>query len=248
MSAIGYASPASQYDGVGEVPEDTEQMFWLRMEDDYASRVKLADLLTRQYRYREAVEQYRRAEDIRQDDAALYLRLGGALLTLFRFDEARAAYRKCEDLGMREQSTAFYFGVWNYLTGAYGTAAEYFEKVLPCGDEMAIAAIYWHTLSAVRAGIPCALLGEVRPDMNVGHHTAYRKSMGVFLGEETADVLREETIEDKNDLNAAIQSYALAVYYENAGDSTRADECRKLCLSKESVWPCVASLAARRDE
>ena len=54
------------------------------MSDDYASRLKCGNLLARQYRYREAVELYRRAERIRQDDPALYLRLGGALLTLFR--------------------------------------------------------------------------------------------------------------------------------------------------------------------
>ena len=88
---VRYASPESQYDGAGEVPGDTEEMFWLRMQDDYASRLKLGNLLVRQYRYREAVGLYRMAERIRRDDPMLYLRLGGACLTLFRFEDALAA-------------------------------------------------------------------------------------------------------------------------------------------------------------
>ena len=73
---IRYASPESQYEGTGPLPEDTEEMFWLKMEDDYASRLKYGNLLAGQYRYREAVGAYRKAERIRREDPALYLRLG----------------------------------------------------------------------------------------------------------------------------------------------------------------------------
>ena len=72
---IRFASPESQYGGKGKVPADTEEIFWARMSDDYASRLKCGNLLVRQYRYREAVELYRKAERIRQDDPVLYLRM-----------------------------------------------------------------------------------------------------------------------------------------------------------------------------
>ena len=149
---IRYASPESQYEGTGAVPPDTAEMFWLRMEDDYAARVKLGGLLVRQYRYREAVDIYRAAERIRQDDPMLYLRLGGALLTLFRFGEARACYEQAASLGMEARKTAFYFGAWDYLTGSYAEAADHFRQVLPADDENTVSAVYWHTLAAIKAG------------------------------------------------------------------------------------------------
>lgn len=114
---IRFASPESQYEGRGEVPADTEEIFWNRMSDDYDSRLKCGNLLARQYRYREAVEVYRKAERIRQDDPALYLRMGGALLTLFRFDEAAECYERARELGMEARKLAFYFGFREYLWG-----------------------------------------------------------------------------------------------------------------------------------
>ena len=37
---IRYASPESQYEDRGVVPADTGEIFWARMSDDYASRLK----------------------------------------------------------------------------------------------------------------------------------------------------------------------------------------------------------------
>ncbi len=245
--SVRYASPESQYEGRGDVPGDTEEMFWLRMQDDYASRLKLGNLLVRQYRYREAVEAYRKAERIRRDDPMLYLRLGGACLTLFRFEEAMEAYRRTLALGMEEKETAFYFGVWHYLAGEYGAAAEDFEIVLPCGDETAVSAIYWHTLASVRCGRTPSLLSCIRPDMKVGHHKAYLLSAGLFRGNLPPEPLQEEAQSGTDDLHAAILGYALAVRYEANGDPILAERLRGEVLARESVWPCVASLAARRD-
>ena len=244
---IRRASPESQYEGIGAVPEDTPGMFWLRMEDDYDSRMKLGGMLAAQYRYREAVEAYRLAERIRQDDPGLYLRLGGALLTLFRFDEALDAYRRASALGMPEKKTAFYFGAWHYLTGSYVEAADHFRKVLPADDENTVSAIYWHTLSALKTGSRPELLAELRPDLKPGHHAAYRRALCAFTGEADPDALFSEARDGRNDLDAAILSYGLAVRCETSGDPVRARECLNLTLSRVSVWPCVASLSARRE-
>ena len=51
-----------------------------------------------------------------------------------------------------------------------------------CDDEMGIAVLYWHTLSAVRTEKAPTLLKYYRPDMAVGHHTAYEKAMRVWSG------------------------------------------------------------------
>jgi len=245
---IRYASPESQYEGRGEVPADTEEIFWTRMSDDYASRLKCGNLLARQYRYREAVEVYRKAERIRQDDPALYLRMGGALLTLFRFDEAAECYERARELGMEARKLAFYFGFRDYLTGNWRAAAERFRDVLPTDEENTVSAVYWHTLSSVRAGTAPDLLVEVKPDMQVGHHTAYLRALDLFRGTISVKKLRREAEEERNDLNAAILFYGLSVFREGRGDEKQAAELRRETLARESVWPCVASLAARRDE
>ena len=244
---IRYASPESQYEGTGAVPLDTAEMFWLRMEDDYAGRVKLGGLLVRQYRYREAVDVYRAAERIRQDDPMLYLRLGGALLTLFRFGEARTCCEQAAALGMETRKTAFYFGAWDYLTGRYGAAEKRFRQIIPADDENTVSAVYWHTLAAAKAGDRPDLLAELRPGLDPGHHAAYSRALRVFTGEASADEVLALARVEKSDLDAAILGYALAVRYESAGELPRARECLDLALARESVWPCVASLAARRE-
>lgn len=94
MHKTKYASIDSQLGTAPCLCEDTEEMFWLQESDDYASRVKLGNLLSEQYRFREAIDAYHTAEMIRADDPMLYIRLGGAYLTLQRFDEAKKPTKK----------------------------------------------------------------------------------------------------------------------------------------------------------
>ncbi|MFQ7618693.1 hypothetical protein, partial [[Clostridium] scindens] len=92
MEVSKYASIESQLGNAPCFCEDTEEMFWLRESDDYKSRVRLGNLLSKQYRFREAIDAYHSAEMIRSDDPLLYVSIGGAYLTLRRFDEAKKAY------------------------------------------------------------------------------------------------------------------------------------------------------------
>ena len=123
MHKTKYASIDSQLGTAPCLCEDTEEMFWLQESDDYASRVKLGNLLSEQYRFREAIDAYHTAEMIRADDPMLYIRLGGAYLTLLRFDEAKKAYEKSRSLSGSEQSVAYPMGVWHYLQRDYQSAA-----------------------------------------------------------------------------------------------------------------------------
>ena len=45
-----------------------------------------------------------------------------------------------------------------------------FSQCLPCGDEMAIAAICWHMLSCYRAGLEPVLLKDYRQDVKVASY------------------------------------------------------------------------------
>ena len=227
--------------------EDTEEMFWLRESDDYESRVRLGNLLSGQYRFREAVDAYRSAEAIRADDPMLYIRLGGACLTLRRFDEAKQAYEKSRSLGAKEAAVSYPMGVRHYLLGEYPAASDSFVKGFPCGDEMKIALVYWNALCCMRGELPDRWLGTCRGEMQVGHHTAYLTAVEVFLGKKDAVEAAECAMRDKNDLNAVVALYGIAVYLEHCRKTEEAGRAIDSLLERRSVWPCIPYLAAWND-
>lgn len=181
------------------------------------------------------------------DDKMLYVRLAGALLTVRQFSEAKSGYVAALNHGATEKSIAYYIGVWHYLQGEYAAADEWFKRYLPCGDEMTIAVIYWHTLCCARIGKEAELLTMIRDDMKVGHHTAYLTAMRVFdktVDPETAITALED---EKSDLNFVVTAYGLCVYFEKTGDHARVELIRTRLLEKEGVWPCISYLAAWND-
>ena len=135
-----YASLKSQMDDDLCEVEDTEEIFWLRESDDYDSKVKLGNALVGQYRYKDAIEAYQSAMQIRSDDKLLYIRIAGAFLTIGQFNNAYGAYFDAIRHGATEKSIAYYIGIWHYLKEEYSAAAECFLKCMPCDDEMASAA------------------------------------------------------------------------------------------------------------
>lgn len=247
MDEERYASSESQLGNAPCLCEDTEEMFWLRESDDYESRVKLGNLLSGQYRFREAVAAYLSAERIRADDPMLYIRLGGAYLTLRHFGEAKKAYRKSLSLGGSRESVAFPMGVWHYLQGDYQEASDNFTKVLPCGDEMGIAVLYWNALCCMRGDLTDKLIGTYHDDMQVGHHTPYRAAVEVITGKMDAHEILWLAEQDKNDLNAVIVMYGIAVYFEYCNKTEEAENVKNLIIRRESVWPCISYLAAWND-
>ena len=247
MDEVKYASLESQLGNAPCLCEDTEEMFWLRESDDYESRVKLGNLLSGQYRFREALDAYRFAEKIRADDPMLYIRMGGAYLTLRYFDEAKKAYDKSCSLSCNEKSVAYPMGVWYYLQRHYEDAANHFAKVLPCGDELKIAILYWNALCCMRGNLPDKLLTTYHDDMQVGHHTAYQTALEVFLGKISAEEALQKAEQDKNDLNAVVAMYGVAGYLEYCGNRIEAKEVTKSLLRRETVWPCISYLAAWND-
>ena len=241
------ATRESQLAGAPCTAEDTEEIFWLREADDYASRLALGGALAAQYRYREAIAAYEEAARIRADDAALWLRLGGARLTIRRFDEADAAYTRARALGASDGATAIPLGIRHYLCSDWREAAAAFARGLPAPDETAVAVLYWHTLSCVRAGAAPSLLGQYHASMRVGHHGAYRAALSLFAGETDADEADAALARYTSDLDFVILAYGLAVWRDRRGETARGRALREEILTRQDVWPCVAALAAYGD-
>jgi tetratricopeptide (TPR) repeat protein len=227
--------------------EDTEDMFWLREADDYQSRVDCGNALAAQYRFKEAVEAYKNALKIRSDDWKLLNRLAGAELTLRRFDEAMARYHRCLELGVDKKVIAYPLGIGCYLQKDYETAATWFEHCLPCDDEMAIAVIYWHTLSCYRFNHVPTLLNAYHADMQVGHHTTYQLAVSVFCGELDLEVALKQVEHEADDLNYVIGLYGLCRYLESIGKKNESLMYLDQLLKRDKFWPCISYLAAWND-
>ncbi|MDE6032196.1 MAG: tetratricopeptide repeat protein [Oscillospiraceae bacterium] len=242
----GRARIESQLENAPCDVEDTEEMFWLRRADDYQSKLALGNALSAQYRFREAVKEYEAALRIRNDDPALYNRLGGAYLTIRNFGAAYDAYMRCTEHGGSDLA-AYPLGIWHYLREDHRAAAERFEKCLPCGDELAIAVIYWHCLCCLRSDNNLDLLKLYRVDMNVGHHTAYRTAVSLFARETDAAAVFDILDNQRDDLNYVITAYGLYVWLSVNGEKEKSDTLLQNILSKKSVWPCISYLAAWND-
>ena len=197
--------------------EDTKHMFWLGQSDDYKSRVDLGNALAAQYRYKEAIDAYKKALIIRQDDWKLLNRLAGAQLTIRRFEEAMANYRRCLNLGADKKTIAYPLGIGCYLQKDFKAAAAWFENCLPCDDEMAIAVIYWHTMSCYRCGLIPKLLDDYNIDMNVGHHFAYKLAVSVFCKENDYESVLAQLEKQTDELSYVIALYGICVYLDFKG-------------------------------
>lgn len=111
---------------------------------------------------------------------------------------------------MERLDCLYRIGLAHYYAGRYAQALETFENGMSlCDEEMGIAVIYWHTLSAVRAEEAPTLLKYYRLDMAVGHHTAYKKAMQVWSGITPLSAMLQMLESEEDDLEYGITLYGL---------------------------------------
>jgi hypothetical protein len=115
------------------------------------------------------------------------------------------------------------------------------------GDEMGIAAIYWHTLSAARGGLPAMLLPFYSDGMDVGHHTAYKLAVSLWAERVSADELLHLLENEHDDLEYIIAAYGLAVYYETHGQLEIYKTLLSSILERREFWSTLSALAAYND-
>lgn len=204
----------------------------------------LGKALSRQLRYREAVQAYSDALTLDPENKmALRLR-AGRYLTTMQSEQAIADFERCISLGAEKLDCFYRIGLAHYYAGRYEQAAEIFRQCMPlCDDEMGIAVIYWHTLSSCRAGIELSLLRQYHPGMEVGHHTAYERAMRTWAGEESWHSVLEDIEKEPDDMEYCIVLYAL-LYHPNC--TAKKDLHAKL-LRRNGFWPCFSYLAAWMD-
>lgn len=252
----------SQLAGEPPAPDD-EALAGLRLSArGYDGYMGLGAALTDRLRYREAADAYALALRERPGDLAATRQRAGRLLSTLRCAEAREGLERCLAHGGEPVDLYYRLGLASFYDGDDDTALARWEACLPlCGDEMAVAVMYWHSLASLRSGRAPGLLGGFREGMEVGHHTAYEASLRLIVryGEgERATELRDEVLalgESLDDMDFSIVAYAAASLIEGRvekrveGDSASATAAslRSAALARDGFWPSYAFIAAWND-
>ena len=204
----------------------------------------LGKALSRQLRYREAIDAYTEGLKLEPENLSLLRLRAGRYLTTRQSDPAIADFEKCLTLGAEKLDCLYRIGLAQYYAGRYEQAMEAFEGCMPlCDDEMGIAVLYWHTLSAVRTEKAPTLLKYYRPDMAVGHHTAYEKSMQVWSGITPLSAMLQMLESEEDDLEYGITLYGLLLH----PDCIEKEHLSQNLLRRDGFWPSFAYLAAWKD-
>lgn len=244
-----HADAASQLDGRPHNLTDSPEISALRHSESYDDLLSLADALKFQLRYREAIRVYTKAIMLRPEELAPLRKRAGLFLSTLSPDEALSDFKACLRAGGDKTDILYRLGICHYLKREYPNAMAVFEECLPlCNDEMAVAAIYWHTLSAWRCGADPLLLTEhYHSGMDVGHHTAYNFSMSMAYGYTDFFQALSHIEDEKDDLEYSIKAYCMYIYLLKLGKNAESERLLEEILARDSFWISFAYIAAWND-
>ena len=240
-----HASHESQLQNLPHGLADTDEILTCRAKPQtYETLLELADALCWQLRFREAIDALTQAIALEPERMEAYRKRGPKYLDTLQFEQALTDYTHCEQADGVSVMSRYRIGMAHYLMGKYGDAICAFSDSLaiaPQDDDMYIADVYWLVLSQLRAGkadeAQKTLQQHYRPDMYVGHHTAYEKAMRVA-----------ELDAEPDDLQFAMTAYGLCVLLETHGEAEKADALREKLLKHDGFWFCFSYLAAYHDQ
>ena len=244
-----HATAQSQLDGIGAVPEDSVEVAEKRAGITFAELMELGKALCAQLRYREAIDVYTMAIRTKPDEMSGYRQRAARYLATLQPREAMLDFAKCRQLGADEQDISYRMGLCHYFAGEYEACMEEMEYCFPlCDEEMGIAAIFWHTLSAWRCSGRTVLLEEkYHSGMQVGHHTAYETVMALAAGTMQMEEMKERLHDEAEDLEFSLLAYGTAAVLAKQGKAEEAEILISEVLRRDSFWISFGYLAAWND-
>ena len=250
-----HASYKSQFENLPHGLTDTDEILACRTKlQTYETLLELADALCWQLRFREAIDALTQAIALEPERMEAYCKRGPKYLDTLQFERALADYTRCEQTDGVSVESRYRVGMAHYLMRKYDDAIRTFTDSLaiaPQDDDMYIADVYWLVLSQLRAEkadeAQKTLKQHYRPDMYVGHHTAYEKAMRVAAGFAELDEMLSELEAEPEDLQYAMAAYGLMVLLESRGEQARAEALRGKILRRDGFWYCFSYLAAYSD-
>lgn len=246
--ACEHATAASQLKGEALSLHDDDKVAALRGAETYEDRVALGKALSWQLRYRDAIEAYDSAIALDPNRLEAVRLRAGRYLTTLQPEKAIPEFQRCRTLGGDEMDLSYNIGLAQYYAGEDAAAMEAFSACYPlCDDEMGIAAIFWHTLSAWRSGKVPTLLKNYHPGMQVGHHSAYDKVMALASGNLELTTILKLLAQEEADLEYSILAYGVYSYLRHMREDEQASALFEELLTRDGFWPCFAYLAAYND-
>ena len=250
-----HAPHESQFQNLPHGLADTDEILACRAKPQtYENILELADALCWQLRFREAIDALTQAVKLEPERMEAYRKRGPKYLDTLQFERALADYTHCEQADGMSIESRYRIGMAQYMLQNYDAATAAFAgslAIAPQDDDMYIADVYWLVLSQLRAEkadeAQKTLKQHYRPDMYVGHHTAYEKAMRVAAGFAPMEDMLAELDAEPDDLQFAMTAYGLCVLLEAHGETEKADALRQKLLKRDGFWFCFSYLAAYSD-
>ena len=250
-----HASHESQLQNLPHGLADTDEILACRAKPQtYETLLELADALCWQLRFREAIDALTQAVKLEPERMEAYRKRGPKYLDTLQFERALADYTRCEQADGVSVLSRYRIGMAQYMLQNYDAATAAFAgslAIAPQDDDMYIADVYWLVLSQLCAEkadeAQKTLQQHYRPDMYVGHHTAYEKAMRAAAGYASMDILAELDAEP-DDLQYAMTAYGLCVLLQAHDEKEKADALREKLLKRDGFWFCFSYLAAYHDQ
>ena len=251
-----HASHESQLQNLPHGLADTDEILaCCAKPQTYETLLELADALCWQLRFREAIDALTQAVKLEPERMEAYRKRGPKYLDTLQFERALADYTRCEQADGVSVESRYRVGMAQYMLQNYDAATAAFAgslAIVPQDDDMYIADVYWLVLSQLRAEkadeAQKTLKQHYRPDMYVGHHTAYEKAMRVAAGFAPMEDMLLELDTEEDDLQFAMTAYGLCVLLESEQKQAKANALRKKLLSRDGFWFCFSYLAAYNDQ
>ena len=206
--------------------------------------------------YRESEECYAHAISLEPFNGILYRHMAHRMLSQWRFEDARAGFTIASRLIPDNWDVWYHLGLSYYLLREYDLAQAAYKRCLELTDMTDIeafpAVIDWSWRTARRRGdeaYATELLAMLPADFEVGtDECGYALNCAVYQGRATVDEVLAMCA-DKDPLNAATNSYAMANYLRETGEEARGvEELGKLMESLDAEgWCTFGYLAAMVD-
>lgn len=240
-----HAPAENQLGGKPYYLRDSQAVAELRGAQTYEEYMDLAAALNRQLRYRESAEIYTKAVELDPQRSDAIRQRAARYLASLQTQKAVDDFERSLELGCERADTLYRLGIAYYLNGQFEKAMEAQAEAYPHFDqEMGIASMYWHTLSALRCGKEAELSNQYYVGMEVGHHTAYDAVMALYTNHATIDETIAKLEKVNEDLEFAMMGFGTAMIARHRGLEQLAEDILYTVVKHDGFWIGYGYIAA----
>jgi tetratricopeptide (TPR) repeat protein len=239
-------------------PENADSIIWMGRRLAYLGR------------HREAIEVYTRGLTLHPEDARLYRHRGHRYITVRELDNAIADLTRASELirgkpdeveedgapnrfniptSTLQSNIWYHLALAHYLKGDYAAALPAWLECMNVSknNDMLVATSDWLYMTYRKLGRDAdaaAVLGPIRPGMEILENEAYYRRLLMYKGEIPPDSLLAVVSTDP--VQIATYGYGVANWYLSRGDTARADSIFRRILDQPN-WGAFGFIAAEAE-